>query len=394
MIKKALILGLAGTMLFASMQMKVDAKEADKIEMEAKAEQKTMSFSLKGAKEYALANSRDMEIQRLEIQKAEVAYEDNIRGVRTGEKNVDSMPIRDPITGEAIPGADVNIALIEKGVSRRTVAFPYQIAKWNLEMKENQVKYNVEKAYFDYLQMKKELEIAEENLKLSQKQYEYGKLKLDVGMISNQQLLGLEMGVLQAQGICDTTKMYFELQLMSFKNTLGVPFNQQIILTDSIVYRDYEPIDLAKSIKKGLENNIGIKMSQESYEISKLTLDAIKGRYPENTFRYREQAVEIAKAANQLGAAKSGVEMGVRSAYLNLQTAEKQIKTYEMTIRQAEEAVRLAEISFDLGQNTATEISQANINLMNAKSNLSKQIHSFNMALLDYEYSIGNGKGY
>lgn len=393
MIKKALILGMAGTMLFASMQFKVDAKEADKIEIESKAEQKIMSFSLKDAKEYALENSRDMEIQRLELQKAEVVYEDNIRGIKTAEKNIDYMPMRDS-TGAAIPDADINIALVEKGVSRRSVTLPYQIAKWNVDMKENQVKYNIEKAYFDYLQMQKELEIAEENLKLAQKQYKNGNLKFDVGIISKQQLLGLEMGMLQAQGICDSTKMYFELQFMSFQNTLGVPFNQQIKLTDKIEYKKYEPIDLAKSIKIGLENNIGIKISQESYELSKLTLDAIKGRYPENTYRYREQAAEVAKAAKTLESSKNGVEMGIRSAYLNLQTAEKQIKTYEITIKQAEEALRLAEISFDLGQNTATEIAQANINLMNAKSNLSKQIHSFNMGLLDFEYSIGKGKGY
>lgn len=80
--------------------------------------------------------------------------------------------------------------------------------------------------------------------------------------------------------------------------------------------------------------------------------------------------------------------MGVKSAYLKLLTSEKQIKTFQKSVEQSQEAVRIAEVSFELGRNTSTEVNQANINLMNAKKELSKQIHAFNMALLDFEYSI------
>lgn len=102
-----------------------------------------------------------------------------------------------------------------------------------------------------------------------------------------------------------------------------------------------------------------------------MTLKAVSGRFPEITYRYKEQAVVVQQAAKNLETARNGVEMGVRSAYLNLLTAEKQIKTYQLTIQQAQEAVRIAELSFDLGQNTSVDVTQANINLMNAKQNLS-----------------------
>lgn len=35
---------------------------------------------------------------------------------------------------------------------------------------------------------------------------------------------------------------------------------------------------------------------------------------------------------------------------------------------------------------------EANINLMNTKKELTSQIHAFNMALLDFQYSTGLGK--
>lgn len=360
----------------------------------------TISLSLEGAVKYALENSKDISIKEIELEKAKVAYQDNMRGVRSGEENVDNIPTReyDPdnpsVIGPAIPDADFTQGMISSGALRKSVELPYEFAKMNLEMKKNQIKYNVEKAYFDLLQMEKELEIVDENLKLSEKQYNQGKLKYDLGTISEQQLLGLEMGLLQAKNIYDSTKMYYDLQVMSFQNTIGMPFNEKIKLTDTIKYKEYEKIDLDASIKKGLDNNAMLKIAQESYELAKLTLKGISGRYPENTYKYREQEAEVAKAAKNLETTRNGVEMGVRSAYLNLLTSEKQIITYKKTIEQAEKAVKIAEVSFDLGQSTSTEVAQANINLMNAKKNLSQQIHAFNMALLDYEYSIGFGKGF
>lgn len=353
----------------------------------------TVSLSLDAAINYALENSKDIAIKEAELEKAKVKYNDDIRAVKSGEKNVDDYPTRDPIFNEAITDAALNQGMINSGALRKSVELPYDIAKWNLEMKRNEIKYNVEKAYYDLLQMEKELEIVVENLKLSEKQYNQGKVKYDLGTISNQELLGLEMGVLKAQNMYESTKMYRDLQVMSFQNTLDMPFDSDIKLTDTIKYKEHEEIDLEASVKKGLENSAMIKMSQENYELAKMTLKGISGRYPENTYRYKEQQAEVAKAEKSLETARNGVEMMVRSSYLNLLTAEKQIKTYEKTIEQAQKTLEIAELSFDLGQSTATEVIQANLNLMNAKKELSAQIHAYNMALLDYENSIGFGKG-
>jgi outer membrane protein TolC len=135
-------------------------------------------------------------------------------------------------------------------------------------------------------------------------------------------------------------------------------------------------------------------ISESNLEIQELTLDATIGRFPPNTYRYRTQEQEVLNAEINLQNAKNGVEMQVRSAVVNLTTAEKQIATFEKAVYQASEGVRIAELSFEIGQNTATEVAQANLNLMNAKKNLAQQIHAFNTALLDYKYSMGIGKGF
>lgn len=357
------------------------------------ASERIMALSLDKAIEYALENSKDMVIQRLELDKAKVSYDQNIKAVKVAEKEQDTE-ISVPRTYEVTSDEIVNSALIKHGASRKSVELAYQAAKWDLDIKKNQIRYNVEKAYYDLLQVRNELKIAEENLQLSKKQFEHGKLRYGLGTISSQQLLGVELGLYQAQGTYDDARTNYDLQLMNFQTTLGLPLSQELVLTDIIEYRKYEPFNLEDSINKALKNNTSIKLAEENYEISKLTLKAVSGRFPENTYRYKEQQVIVKQAEKNLDTAKIGVEVGVRSAMLNLLNTEKQIATYEKAIEQATKALTIAEKSFELGRSTFTEVNQANINLMNAKKNLSQQIHAFNLALLDYEYSVDVGKGF
>ncbi len=350
-----------------------------------------MILTLSEAIDYALLNSKDLELTKLELQKSEVQYKQNKKAVRTAKEFYD-LDVNIPRTYEVTADDNVNRAMIKNGASLRQVELAWSIANWNLNRKENQIKYNVEKAYFDLKRSEQELTIAKENLDLSNKQYEFGKLRLQVGLMSKQQVLGLELGLAQAQSGFDGASMAYELQKMSFKNTLGLTLATEIELTDNIEVRVYEPIVLEESIKLALENNANLKTVEESYEIQQLVLKATSGRFPPATFRYREQAAEVAKAELNLINVKTAVEMGVRSSYLSLITAEKQISTFKLAVQQAEEALRIAQLSFELGQNTVTEVTQANINLMNAKKSLAVQIHAYNLALLDYEYSTGIGK--
>lgn len=390
--KKILIIfGLTLAFVLTSFGQGVALAQEDVVNEEEVVDE--LQLTLEDAIELALEGNKDIEIQELELSKAEIVYKDNIRGIDRGEDNLQFIPVRDAFGG-VIPDAVVNKAFIRNGGARLATELGLDTAKWNMEMKENEVRYNVEKAYFDLLQVEKELEIAQDNLALAQKQYDHGKLRYEVGMISQQQLLGLEFSLSQAQSSHETARMYQGLQKMSFRNTLGMDLDKEFKLLDSIEVKEYEEIDLEESIKLAIENNGSLKIVEGNVEVANLNLQALSGRYPDITYAYRAQAADVAKAEKNLETVRTGVEMQVRSAVLNLTTAEKQIATFEKAVFQASEGVRIAELSFELGQNTATEVAQANLNLMNAKKNLAQQVHAFNMALLDYKYSVGIGKGF
>lgn len=369
-------------------------------------ENKEIELSLKQAIEYALEHSRDVKIQDLDKKRTELKYEQDRRVIREYNRNKDNIDYVESLSrteleqGIAAGLIDTDILSIvdqreyfDLGILERQAKLSKQISIWNKEIKENEIKYNVEKAYFDLLQSEKDLEIAREGLELVNRQYEQSKKMYELGTISRQQLLSVELAVSQAQSGLDMATMGYELQKMSFNNTLGLPLDQKVKLTDKIEYKEHEEISLEESIQAAKENSAMLKVSQEGFELSELTFKAVKARHSTpNQYKYREQEIAVEQAAKNLDMAKNGVEMSVRAAYYSLITAEKQIKTYEKAVENAQKAYELTELSYELGQNTANDVTKARIDLMDAKKNLSKQIHAYNLALLDYKYSIGLGK--
>ncbi|SCG81806.1 hypothetical protein DW1_0185 [Proteiniborus sp. DW1] len=390
--KKFLSLTVAIVMLF-SMSIVTYAEGSVSNEIDPN---KEIQLSLNDAIDYALKHSRDVKIQDLEMKAAQLKYEQSRSGARDIKDQIEeynNLPddIRGEIREEVIP--IIESELVELGVIDRQAKLTRQISVWNKEIKENEIKYNVEKAYFDLLQSEIDMEIAREGLELANKQYEQSKKMYELGSISHQQLLSVELAVSQAQSGLDMAIMGYELQRMSFNNTLGLSLGQKVKLTDKIEYKTHEDIELEKAIEVANENSAMLKAAKESFELSELTLKAVKAKHvTPNQYKYREQEIAVEQAAKNLDTTKNGVEMAVRSAYHSLITAEKQIKTYEKAVENAQKAYELTELSYSLGQNTSNDVTKARIDLMDAKKSLTKQIHAYNLALLDFKYAIGLGK--
>ncbi|WIV12243.1 TolC family protein [Proteiniborus sp. MB09-C3] len=380
--KRLLSLALVAVMLF-SMSIITYAEDDAVKEFDPN---KEIELNLKQATEYALKNSKDMKIQDLEMKRAELKYDQDRKILR--DYNGASGEEQDFINSEILPKEYFDLGILD-----RQTKLSKQISIWNKEIKENEIKYNVEKAYFDLLQSEKDMEIAKEGLELANRQYEQSKKMYELGTISHQQLLSVELAVSQAQSGFDMATMGYELQKMSFNNTLGLSLVQKIKLTDKIEYKKHDEIKLDEAIETANENSAILKAAKEGYELSELTFKAVKAKYSTpNQYKYREQEIAVEQAAKSLDTVKNGVEMSVRSAYHSLITAEKQIKTYEKAVENAQKAYELTELSYNLGQNTSNDVTKARIDLMDAKKNLSKQVHAYNLALLDFKYSIGLGK--
>ncbi|WP_427337860.1 TolC family protein [Caloranaerobacter sp. DY30410] len=358
--------------------------------------QKVMSFNLQQAVDYALKHNRNILIQDLNVKKAELFYKKEMKRLDKYEDYKEELKNMTPEEKALLPGETpmqiMEQKKIDMGVAKRAIELNFQIAKWNKEIKQNEIKYDVEKAYYDLMQAEKSMEIAKESLELAKKQYEQSKKMFELGLLSNQELLEMECAVSQAQTAYTSAQMNYQFQRVNFNNILGLPLNQEVKLDGTVQYEKHDEINLEDSIEEAFKNNAMLKVAKEKTELTKLVFKAAEAIYPKNTYKYKEYEIELEEAIKNLETVEKGIEMEVRMAYLKLLTAEKQIKTCEMTVKKSEEALRLAMLSYEAGQKTPNDVTKARIELMKAKNDLANQIYNYNIALLDFKYSIGLGK--
>lgn len=387
--KKVLALVLVCTMILGAFSIsyaigtdgnKASAAKGSGTVTETSQTLENMSFSLEQAMDYALEHSQDIAIQDAEIDAAEMEYK---------EAQNELYKARAAVRREE--GTYPTNLQYERGVMERSNELIKDRAYWNKDIAMNAIRYDVQSAYADLLLANKSVEIAQEGLNLSQTLYDQGQVMYKVGTISKQDLLDIELALYQSQTSVDSAKMAYDMQLMSFNDTLGLPLETKIQLTDDITYQEYEDIDLSAAIKEASETNKSLYVLQENLDLQKINLEITEVQYPDNTFEYRTAAVAIPKAEKSLESVKTQLEMGVRSAYLQLLNAEKQIKTAQKSVEIAQNSYDMVQVSFKVGQSKSTDVTQAQIELMNSKTNLNQQIHAYNQALLDFQYSKGIG---
>lgn len=386
--KKLISLILAITLFFS---MSLCTYAEDNVENEVY-NNEVLELSLEKAIDYALKHSRDMTIQKLELEKTELQYEEYDGYLKRGKDEF----TEDFYYALNIPPTHsltiVNKSLMSNGAKEKNINLMLNTAKWNMQLMENKIRYDVEKAYYDLIRIKQDLGIAQEGLNLATEQYAQSKKMYDLGTISSQQLLAAEIGLNQAQGGYDSALMGYQLQIMSFNNTLDLPLTQKVELTEKVGYKHYEYIDFDAAIREAYENSAMIKAATVNRDIAKLVLRAVEDGYHNRNDKVREKEVELLRAENNLKSVKNGVELSVRSSGLNLMNYGKTIKTYTLAAQKAQKNYELTQLGFKLGNNTPNDVTQARIELMNAKKDLAKEIHAYNLAYLDFKYSTGLGK--
>lgn len=335
---------------------------------------KVMSFTIDEAIQYGIEHNRDIKIQDINIEKAEIGSSKTIFETnKYADYEIVSKKLRD------------------LGVARKAGKLQTDAAHWNKEITINEIEYNITKKYYDLLKTEEMVDIAREGLELANNAYDQSVLKHKLGAISSQQLLFSETELKQAETNLDNAILGYEIQKMSFNDELGLPLTTDIQLKSRISYTKTQETNLESAVKEGLDNNATIKALEENYEIGKLTLEAVSSKFPSNTFRYKEEDVKIEETLKNLEKTENKVEFQVRSSYLSAKREERQISTYEKLVEKSENIYRLTLLSFDVGESTVNDVASARIGLMNTKVDLLNAIHSYNIAMLDFEYSKGLG---
>lgn len=356
------------------------------------------SLTLEEAIEVMLKDNPAIEQAKLNLEKAKVESEkiennaDDLKDAK--EYTMDDMgnliPVGKMFDKYKVKGSLDNLKVVK--LPELQANFTLSNAQRNYDATVESLKANIEEAYFGLLQAQDLAEINKANMDIAKDLYDKTKKKFDLGLVAKQEVLNSELSYIKAQNEYKSSLDTVKKAKMALNTQLGYDVMTNINLQDELTYKEFEVPSIAEAVSKALENRNEIKAAEFNYQVAQINMDIIAKQYPEITYMYREQKVELEKAEKDLQTARKNIEMEVRSNYLDVLEKQEEIEAGKKSVELAKEALRLNQLSYDVGMAVLTDVQKAQTTLKQAQLGLSKAILDYNLAVLKFEDSIGVGK--
>lgn len=108
------------------------------------------------------------------------------------------------------------------------------------------------------------------------------------------------------------------------------------------------------------------------------------------TVHQTDQAqAQLAQAQDAVGLIKDGITLDLTQAYLNLQQASERISVADNGVKQAEENHRVTTMRFNAGLASTSDLLDAEVALLQAKTNQTNALVDFELAQARIEKAIG-----
>lgn len=268
---------------------------------------------------------------------------------------------------------------------RAQAPIQYEIALNNLEA-------TTVKAYFGMLQAAENYRIAKDSLAIKTTLLSDVKRKYSLGVAARIDVATATNDVLNAQVTVNQGLSGYNKARMAFNMQLNYPLMQEVILTDTLKEGTMKSISMADAVRSALSNRNDITTAK--FELDKAKIEFLSvSAYPRNSATYLDAQATL--AAKQMAYDNSflTIEMEIRSKYMDIMDLKAEVVSSRSTVKNAEEGVRIAKLSYNAGMNTLTDIKTAEKNHNLAQLGLAKAITDYNLAIYDFNLSIGTGTG-
>lgn len=261
----------------------------------------------------------------------------------------------------------------------------------NYEAEINSLKRSAVKQYFETLQAKDAVRIAQDNLVAQEAILNNISAKFKVGVVAKKDVLSAEVGVNQAKVELQNAQNLHNLSMMNFNLYFGYPVMQKVTLTDTLQVTASTLAPLDEAIKLALVNRneiAGTKFNQQYYA---LNLKEVGNNFSKYSSRYYTATAVSMNADKAAKEAPLQVEIDVRNKFMQLSAAKASVDLGKLNVEKAKESYRLAKLSFDVGMLTLAEVQAAQVGAMQAEQNYSKSILTYKLAITDYEQAMTVG---
>jgi len=223
-------------------------------------------------------------------------------------------------------------------------------AQKNLLLVKMDVALAVEKAYYDVLKSLNNLSLAEKSVAIAEKQLAIGQTKHEAGLITEMDVMGLEMALDQARAGYEQAAVASETAKMNLNSKLGRSLDADIADMQVAKQVDYtvREYDLAECINVALENRNDVESAEEAVRDARRNMELLLPEFTAKADLERAQ-MQVKRAEINLDKVKQGAVFAVRGAYYTFAGAVQNIDFKQRALVQAEKVLQVAEKRYEAG---------------------------------------------
>jgi outer membrane protein len=303
------------------------------------------------------------------------------------------------------------------------------LSKESLNQAKLDLVLQVRVGYFNILNARKLMEVAQQQVKQFEDQLEVSKAFFEVGIVAKNDVLLAEVNVANARQSLITAENNLFLAKSSFNNLLRREINTPLEVVDILEYKPF-PLKFEDSLGEALSQRPEIKAAQLNIDQAKENVKIAKsGFFPtlnlvgnytrfssdfgpygdthrerwtiqtvasftlwnwgNTAFKVGENKVYVTQAEDSKTKLVESITLEVKNDYLNLVVSEKNIKVSQTAIEQAEENLRMNEERYKYQVATATDVTIAVTLLTQARVNYYSALSNFNVSKATLERAMG-----
>ncbi|MCX2429647.1 TolC family protein [Pedobacter sp. GR22-10] len=275
-----------------------------------------------------------------------------------------------------------------------------EISETQKKLTASEVELNVDKAYWQVIQVKERIKVANQYRDMLQALEKDLKNAFDAGLIYKNDLLRVQVNLNEANLNIQKAEDGLLLARLSLAQVIGLAGQSDFIITDSlagnfdelknpsilsvsagrpellIMKKSIEAEEFQKkilqgdrrptfglsvsgitSVGKGVNIKDGSNFMGSYYALANISIPVFDWGRKSN--RVKEQTFKIASQQQQLEEAREMVNLEIQSAYLQLNQASKKIKLSDLSLKQASENLRITQDRFKAGTVIGKDVSEA-----------------------------------
>lgn len=333
---------------------------------------KVKELSLQQAVDLALKNNPDMELAKVDVDSAQVAYD----GAKYTADEMDLETVQTYEAGQL------------KWVAPAGAKMKLTLAKEQQKLKEKKLKLDVENAYYSVLKTAQILEVKKATLKYAQDQLKIAQDSLKVGTMSKGDVIGVEALVAASQAGVTKAQNDYDMAVMEFNKLVGLELDTPVKLTTSFDFVKATDIKVTDAVYEALANNIEIVTVKEDQAVKKVEFEVAQKFYGGGVTSF--EAAKLAQKAADIKVKKQELDttLEVKKSYLSLLSLEQQINWSKKEVEKQQENQRIFVLKYKSGLATGQDVQKATIDLEDARQKLAESIYTYNALKSKFKYGL------